>query len=81
MSEKKNLAYFVHRVLKEHTDNENTLTKNKIAEYLFLEYGRKCDLRSISAALDWLIKNGLPIKYRAIKYKGKEKKRKPIGKF
>ena len=74
MSEKKNLAYFVRRVLEDHTDCENTLTKNKIAEYLLLEYGRRCDLRSISAALDWLIKIGLPIKYRSINYKGKEKK-------
>lgn len=74
MTEKKNLAYFVRRVLKDHTDREQTLTKNKIAEYLLLEYGRRCDLRSISSALDWLIKIGEPIKFRTVNYNGKEKK-------
>lgn len=66
MSEKRNVAFCILEILRNHSSADNRLSKREICDILKSKYNRECDLRTVRTALDSLLRFGYDIKYRTI---------------
>ena len=62
---KKMLIVMILKILEKYSDERRPLTQKKILELLQLEYGMKCDRRSVKSNLMSLKEFGLRHKFKA----------------
>lgn len=71
MQPKKMIILNILNILKEHTDEDHTLSQQQIQKLMESEYGMKVDRKTVRRNLSKLIEFGFPIKYRGSEYENK----------